>query len=238
MKQKVTFTAKRFLSRVLLRYLSAECSSCAAPTHTLESLAKSLKPFDVLLVEGKQRYSAAIKYLTQSNWSHAAIYIGGDILIEAELESGVIESPLEKYRNFHTRICRPIELHSEDQAILLKFLKSQIGYQYDLKNIFDLARYLLPTPPVPIAMRRKLLQFGSGDPTKAICSSMLAMAFQQIQYPILPITEVFNSTSYFKRRHHTLFTPSDFDRSPYFAVIKPTLEASFNYKDMAWDSGN
>ncbi|MEZ4741426.1 MAG: lipo-like protein [Bdellovibrionota bacterium] len=226
----------RFLSKYLLKYLGAECSSCAPPTHSFELLEKTVRPFDVILVEGKQRYSAAIKYLTQSNWSHAAVYIGDGVIIEAEVDSGVIKSPLNKYRGYHTRICRPISITADDQIILLDFLKSQIGYQYDLKNIFDLARYLLPTPPVPISMRRKLLYFGSGDPTKAICSSMVAMAFQKINYPILPTTQVSNNISYLRPRHYSLFTPSDFDRSPYFAVIKPTIENYFNYRELHWES--
>jgi hypothetical protein len=29
-------------------------------------------------------------------------------------------------------------------------------------------------------------------------------------------------------RHHSLFTPRDFDVSPYFAIIKPTLELGFD----------
>ncbi len=39
-------------------------------------LAATLKKGDVLLVEGNSRISTAIKYLTQSTWSHAALYIG------------------------------------------------------------------------------------------------------------------------------------------------------------------
>lgn len=31
---------------------------------------------DVLLVEGHQKVGAAIKYLTHSTWSHAALYVG------------------------------------------------------------------------------------------------------------------------------------------------------------------
>ena len=31
---------------------------------------------DVLLVEGNNRISGIIKYLTQSTWSHAALYVG------------------------------------------------------------------------------------------------------------------------------------------------------------------
>ncbi|MGB3134416.1 MAG: hypothetical protein WBB04_07585, partial [Candidatus Macondimonas sp.] len=38
--------------------------------------AACLRPADVLLVEGNTRLSVAIKYLTQSTWSHAALYVG------------------------------------------------------------------------------------------------------------------------------------------------------------------
>ena len=31
-------------------------------------------------------------------------------------------------------------------------------------------------------------------------------------------------------RHHSLFTPRDFDLSPYFSIIKPTLEKGFDHK--------
>ena len=39
-------------------------------------LRQSLEPGDVLLVEGNSRISGVIKYLTQSTWSHAALYVG------------------------------------------------------------------------------------------------------------------------------------------------------------------
>ena len=35
-------------------------------------------------------------------------------------------------------------------------------------------------------------------------------------------------------RHHSLFTPRDFDVSPYFQVVKPTLEAGFDHHRLAW----
>ena len=36
-------------------------------------------------------------------------------------------------------------------------------------------------------------------------------------------------------RHHSLYTPRDFDVSPYFAIIKPTLVAGFDYHTLQWD---
>ena len=41
-----------------------------------EQLRGLIQPGDVLLVEGNNRISGIIKYLTQSTWSHAALYVG------------------------------------------------------------------------------------------------------------------------------------------------------------------
>ncbi|MCR4303007.1 MAG: hypothetical protein NUV63_02110 [Gallionella sp.] len=99
-----------------------------------------------------------------------------------------------------------------------------------MRNILDLARYLLPVPPIPTRFRRRLLALGSGDPTRAICSTLIAQAFQSIHYPILPIVEKRSADSVdcpgcvediYRLRHHRLFTPRDFDVSPYFQIIKP-----------------
>src|SRR6201989_2169050 len=90
------------------------------------ALRSALKPGDVLLVEGNNHISGVIKYLTQSTWSHAALYVGpvlgktspeGDAhcLIEANIEDGVVSVALSKYQQFHTRICRPIGLSESDR---------------------------------------------------------------------------------------------------------------------------
>ncbi|MFT6269039.1 MAG: hypothetical protein ACJAVV_001859 [Alphaproteobacteria bacterium] len=215
-------------------------------------LQLALKPGDLILVEGNSRISSAIKYLTQSTWSHVCIYIGEQQglqpLLEADLVEGVITVPLNKYDGFNLRICRPHQLTEADTKTLLTFLTDRIGVQYDTKNIVDLMRYLLPTPPVPMRYRRRMLTFGSGDPTKAICSTLVAQAFQSIEYPILPITldddvssdgssnrAVYSQIDVMLRRHHSHFTPRDFDLSPYFNIVKPTLNAGFNYKNIEWD---
>ena len=221
---------------------------------TEAQLKATLKPGDLILVEGNSRISSAIKYLTQSTWSHVCIYIGEQPnlqpILEADLVEGVITVPLNKYNGFNLRICRPHQLSSADTHSLLSFLIERIGVQYDTKNIIDLMRYLLPTPPVPQKFRRRLLTFGSGDPTKAICSTLVAQAFHSIAYPILPIAAVdgelactamqgrkgSSQLDVMLRKHHSHFTPRDFDLSPYFAVIKPTLNAGFDYKKIQWDT--
>ena len=225
------------LSNLLIKYLNSYVRPINRhSTHTFEKLKNSLRPGDVLLVEGTQRFSRGIKYLTQSNWSHSALYLGEEKIFEADIEEGVRIVDLELYRDYHTRICRPCHLRDEDLQTIIDFCKSRVGYTYDLKNIFDLARYLLPAPPVPNRWKRKLLEFGSGDPTKVICSSIIANAYQKVHYPILPEVKKNKKGFFFKKRHPTLFTPSDFDRSPYFQIIKPTLEAGFDYKNFTWGS--
>jgi len=39
----------------------------------------------------------------------------------------------------------------------------------------------------------------------------------------------------FRLRHHSLFTPRDFDLSPFFRIVKPTLARGFDYKGVAWE---
>lgn len=119
----------------------------------------------------------------------------------------------------------------------------RIGLQYDMRNIVDLMRYLIPTPPVPTRWRRRMIALGSGEPTRAICSTLIAEAFQSIRYPILPRIERLPLSSECSRyarqeilhiRHHSLFAPSDFDLSPYFQIVKPSLDAAFDHKTLIW----
>ena len=230
------------LGRILARYLEKQVSGYVAFSVIPPArLRQTLVPGDVLLVEGNSRISAAIKYLTLSTWSHAAFYVGGDpqtALIEADLQQGVRAVPVSAYDHLNTRICRPASLRPEDLARVTDFMRGSIGRTYDLKNVFDLARYLLPQPPVPRRWRRRMLALGSGDPTRAICSTLIAEAFGQIRYPILPEIRM-DQTGEMQReilhiRHHSLYTPRDFDLSPYFRVVKPTVEAGFDYRALAW----
>jgi hypothetical protein len=214
-----------------------------------ELLALTIRPADVLLVEGNSsKATAAIRYLTQSTWSHSALYVGlgarlgerdGEplVLVEAELGRGVIASPLSKYRTYNTRICRPVGLTPEDRAKVIRYAVERIGHDYDLKNILDLMRYFLPQPPVPTRWRRRMIALGSGEPTRAICSTLIAQAFQSVDYPILPEVRQVDAESrreILHIRHHSLYTPRDFDVSPFFAVVKPTIETGFDYKQMPW----
>ncbi len=222
-------------------------------TYEIPLLEDIIQPADILLVEGNTRISTAIKYLTQSTWSHAAFYGGAATnrftasgealpLIEAELNHGVIASSLSKYSNFNIRICRPVGLSEHDRERVVSFMVNSLGLQYDLKHVFDLARYLISTPPVPTAYRRGMIALGSGEPSRAICSSLIAESFQSIPYPILPEIENraevaryhYRIKEIYHIRDHSLFTPRDFDVSPFFKIIKPTIEKGFDYRRLTF----
>jgi|GEM_PF-5274261 len=84
------------------------------------------------------------------------------------------------------RCLRPVGLSGNDIDKVINYVVARLGDKYDLRNIIDLAKYLFPVPPIPARFRRRLLALGSADPTQAICSTLIAQAFQSIKYPILP----------------------------------------------------
>ena len=107
------------------------------------------------------------------------------MLIEANIGEGVTSAPLSKYFPYHTRVCRPVGLSYEDRTTVCRYAINRIGFGYDTKNIVDLMRFLFPLP-IPQRWRRRMISIGSGDPTKIICSALIAQAFDAVRYPILP----------------------------------------------------
>lgn len=242
-----------WLGRHLANYLSRKTHvHGVAPETPQHLLLATLRPGDVLLVEGHSRVGTAIKYLTQSTWSHAALYVGDYLatsggnpahcFVEADIAEGVRGVGVEEFAGHHTRICRPVGLDEAACREVMDYAIQRIGARYDLRNVVDLARYLFPTPPLPERLRRPALRFGSGDPTRAICSTLIAQAFQSIHYPVLPQLSSQSTpdcpgcvAEILRVRHHSLFVPRDFDVSPYFQIVKPAVLGGFDYRTLAWD---
>ena len=245
----------QYLGRRLAQFLARPREKIShIPTSPYGLLAATLRKGDVVLVEGSSRFASAIKYLTQSTWSHAALYIGDTlgpaapgeearVLVDVDVVDGVRTIPLSAFSGLHTRICRPVGLGEAEVDAVVRFMLDRKGITYDLKNIFDLARFFIRTPPMPGSMRRRALSLGSGEPTKAICSTLLAQAFASVRYPILPEIELVDASApgmaHARReilhiRHHSLYAPRDFDVSPFFAVVKPRLEQGFDFRQMEW----
>jgi Permuted papain-like amidase enzyme, YaeF/YiiX, C92 family len=246
--------------------------------NNIEKLKKTLRKGDVLLVEGDQRVSQVIRYLTQSSWSHSCLYIGDELvkgdaqraaelserfaadarhmLIEAVVGEGVIASPISKYEPYNIRICRPNGLRREDVDKMLAYAIARLGNGYDVRHIFDLARYFFPVSIVPQRWRRAALHFGRGSEREVICSSMIATAFHLVGYPITPqVTIEANGAPHpwwhrlvgrnghrpvarFRKQDPALITPRDFDLSPYFEVVKFNHlgDPRFSYRDIVWES--
>ncbi len=171
-------------------------------------LRECMRKGDVLLVEGDQRISQVIRYLTQSSWSHCALYVGdalltghpelakwaterfGDqasnLLVEAVDGEGVTACPLEKYVPYNIRICRPEGLSRADADEVVRYACSRIGDRYDLRHIVDLARYFFPVSIVPRRWRRAALTLGRNSERAVICSTMIARGLARVGYPIVP----------------------------------------------------
>lgn len=241
-----------WLGHKLARYLSEPRDGFAVATSRRGMLAASLRKGDVLLVEGSSRFAAAIRTITQSTWSHSALCVGDALadshggalmLVEADINDGVRAVPVSHYAHLHTRICRPVGLRAAEIDALVGYAIGRLGQQYDLRNVLDLARYLVHPPPVPHKYRRRLLSLGSGEPTRAICSSLIAAAFASINYPVLPDVEVARSVGedgewqlreILHIRDSRLYAPRDFDVSPYFRIVKPTIEHGFDPHQLTW----
>lgn len=208
-----------------------------------------IRPCDILLIEGRSRISNVISVITRSPWTHACMYLGklhdiGDLelrkfiqekfrfnpedhlIIESILGEGTVIKSINIYQNEHIRICRPTALSMDDAKTVISFVIGRVGLAYDVRHIIDLARFLLPWSIFPRRWRSSLFSKQPGAATRQICSSMLAEAFMSVHYPILPIIKK-NSNKKLKlyEKNHRLFTPSDFDYSPFFDIIKyPILE--------------
>ena len=173
-----------------------------------DKLKSRIRPGDVVLVDGDQRVSQVVKYLTMSPWSHSAIFVGSRfsrdpaeraatrrrfgrearyLIVEALVDRGVVVSPLVKYIDFNIRVCRPVGLSRGQIATVLDEVVARLGFHYDRRNILDLFRYLLPLRLVPMRLREDALHFGSGKDTETICSSFLAQAFAKVGLTILPL---------------------------------------------------
>lgn len=214
------------------------------PLSDFERIRHELKPCDVLLIEGRSRVSDVIKQITQSSWSHAALYIGrlhdieepalrerisqhyrGDLdrqlVLESELGHGTVVRPLTVYEGEHIRICRPRGLRFNDGQRTIAYAVGQLGTAYNIRQVLDLARFLFPWSVMPRRWRSTLFTTNVGDNTRTVCSTMIAEAFGSIQFPILPLVkQVEDGRVRLFMRNPKLCTPSNFDYSPYFDIIK------------------
>ncbi|MBT8128354.1 MAG: hypothetical protein KJP10_00075 [Gammaproteobacteria bacterium] len=245
-----------------VKWLTYEGDNPKIPLSDFDKLRYELRPGDVLLVEGRSNVSNIIKAVTQSIWSHSFLYIGRlhdiddpdtrkrigkycscepdeQLIIESLLGLGTIIHPLEKYRGEHLRICRPKGLTRGDAQSVINYAIYQLGTDYNVRYVMDLARFMFPYWWIPKRWVSTLFEHNAGRPTKTVCSVMMAEAFASVQFPIRPVLhQDENGNLKMYRRNSRLITPSDFDVSPYFDVIKyPILDLDdlAVYRKLPWD---
>jgi len=198
----------RSLTRRIARFLNEPVGDYElVGPNDFDRLKRVIRRGDVLLVQGDQRVSGVIKYLTQSSWSHATLYVGDELLrrggrraeevaarfgdeaqhlmVEA-LFDGVVAAPLVKYVDYNVRLVRPHRLRNEDLRVILDDAIAAIGWRYDLRNILDLAFHLGLASLFPGRYRERALRFGSGAATQVICTSLLGRLFHKVGFPVLP----------------------------------------------------
>jgi hypothetical protein len=250
------------MGNTITRWLTEEYGSTTAPLCDFERIRYEVRPGDVLLIEGHTRISDVIKTITQSPWSHSALYLGrihdidapelrerirkvhhGDadeqLVLEALLGEGTVINTLDKYREYHVRICRPTGLSRGDAQQVIAYCLNHLGFRYDVRQLLDLARFVFPYGILPRRWRSSLFEHNAGASTRTVCSSMLAAAFNSVQFPVLPVIHRREDGSVrVYPRNARLYTPRDFDYSPYFDIIKyPFLgiDERTRYRNLPWD---
>lgn len=245
------------------KWLSYEPKTDEIMPYDFKRLKHEIKPGDVLLIEGRSRISSVIRTLTQSSWTHASLYIGrlidfedealkqliidkkpyikptSHLVLEDLIDRGTSITPLEFYKNHHIRICRPNGITPDDLNLVISYAVRSLGQRYNVRQLLDLARFLLPWTILPRRWGSSLFRTSSGEPESGICSSLIARAFSSVHFPILPFlkpNEEENIEVY--QRNPYLFIPKDFDYSPYFEIIKYPLfnlnEPLPYYKRIPW----
>jgi hypothetical protein len=230
-----------------INWLTSEPPPVESPPCDFNRLKYEVRPGDVILVEGRSRVSKVIRIITQSPWTHAAIYIGRlhdiedphlrkivathmkkrenlRLVIEGLPGQGIVVTPLSTYRHHHIRICRPIGLTPTDAELVIAFVIKSLGIPYNVRHLLDLARFLLPWSILPRRWGSTLFRTSTGEPDSGICTSLIAEAYTSVKFPILPFLKIDEETGFeLIHRNPHLFTPKDFDYSPYFEIIKYPL---------------
>lgn len=242
--------ALSFYNKMMARFvdwLTKEQPPTETPSSDFNRLKYEVRPGDVILVEGRSRVSKVISIITQSAWTHSAIYIGRlhdiedptlrklvatnlkkrqnvRLIIEGTPSQGMIVTPLSFYRDHHIRICRPIGLTPSDAELVITYAIKSLGKSYNVRHLLDLARFLLPWSILPRRWGSTLFRTSTGEADAGICSSMIAEAFTSVKFPILPFVKIDDMVGFeLINRNPHLFTPKDFDYSPYFEIIKYPL---------------
>ena len=253
-----------YLVQLVSKFLMKQRPARKSYLSDYQQICDEIRLGDVILVEGRSYASHMVQRLTCSAWSHAALYIGRlqdiedyelkalvrsfcqesfmheHLVIESYLGRGTIVSPLRAYKDDHVRICRPAGISRQDIQRVIRYVAENLGGGYNLRQFLDLGRFLVGGRLIPRNWNSILFREDRGKATQEVCSSLIAKAFTSVHFPILPqIREDHPHHYQLIHRNPKLFTPSDFDYSPYFNIIKYPIfilsEKAPYYSELPWD---
>ena len=218
-----------------------------AKEHGLSDFEKvrfELKACDVLLIDGRGHADKVIQSISQSRWSHAALYIGRlldiadqdlktiiqhfytgpkdtPLIVESRLGDGICVRPLQQYEHEHIRICRPKSLSKKEANQVIRFAINRLGSYKSGANIFDLVRFFVPLGMLSPSWRRRAFLHWAGRNTKNVTAAFVAECFGFIQFPVYPLVKTSSEQGVqLLRRHPKLCLPYEIDLSPNFEIIK------------------
>lgn len=259
-----------FLQNYIVRRLNSPTRGYHLRIHNNpRNLYKHIRKGDVVLVEGRTELSRAIKLFSNSHWSHIALYVGDELIrkgrprrerylrefgedakhliIEAFTGKGVMAAPLRNYCEYNMRVCRPYGIDKKDLRSVVAEVIDNLGKRYDEQNIVDIALMLLPSWLNFFKKRGITACLGSCNDFRVICSGMIAKAFQNVGYPVVPGLEPKSESdrnsdrnpygAKLVMRHYSQVLPRDFDLSPNFQIVKFNIieNGRFEYKALPWE---
>ncbi len=252
----------KFLAQLISRWLLAKKYDPFYFGSNWHAIRYELRPGDLILVEGQTRVARIIQRLTLSSWSHVMLYVGrihdvedihlrqqiqdfgqfepeDMIILESEMGRGTVVQSLKYYEGYHLRILRPKNISYLDVQQVVKYCVSRLGTPYNLRQIVDLMRFLLPWKILPRRWGSSLFRYSPNAPS-TVCSTLLAEAFAHINFPVLPLIKASDKPGHYQlfQRNPQFVFPATFDKSPYFEVIKTAHvdhgPARGSYRLMPW----
>ncbi len=169
--------------------------------NNMGNLMKVVRVGDVILVEGNRRFSRLVMKVTNSVWSHSAMYVGRGMIVEAD-ENGVALNPLARYEHFNIRLCRPVGISGRRLHRVAESVKSNVGKSYDTTNLIKLLQaYLFDN-------KEHDRYLGHPGRQQEICSGIIASVFEKEGFQV---RDGYDPSQ---------VVPRDFDLSPNFRIIK------------------
>ncbi|MDX1416228.1 MAG: hypothetical protein R3293_18670 [Candidatus Promineifilaceae bacterium] len=138
---------------------------------------------DIILSTTSDLVSGAIRWATGSPVSHAMIYIGDGLVVEA-IGSGVTNRPLsEAISSAIVAVAVRHPQMTDDQAYQLRdWLGQQVGRAYDYFAIIDQGSFLIPSNTARGILR--ILDLGTPDNRSFICSELVLAGYNAVGLPL------------------------------------------------------